>query len=277
MKYFKYLIMPFIFQVSCKPIQKVEPESFKRTELDCVSDSSTSQIIKGRGVASVEKLSKDAVLLIIRRDQKVSSCSGVAISKNIILTAAHCVQNALPEDVNVVFNTSMLCSSGYTPEMAISSKNIIIHDQFDGSPKSNSDLALVQLSRDVINDYTLAQRFEGAVTDISSDTVILIGYGITGEKNKDSMVLRVTQKSFSEDLYIKGPLLLVGQKNSSGGFCRGDSGAPIYVFSKGEQKVIGINSFNMDDGSGLECHSASAAMYLPHFNSWISTVVQSLQ
>lgn len=277
MKNFKYLVIPFLFLLSCQPVQKVEPENFKRTELDCISDPSTSQITNGRGVASADPLSKDAVLIIIRRDQKISSCTGVAVAENLILTAAHCVQNANSEDVNVIFDTSMLCSSGYTPDKAISAKSILIHDDFDGNPKSNADLALIQLSKNIANDYTIAKLFDADLAKISSDMVVLIGYGITGEKNKDSMVLRGTQKSFSEDLYVKSPLLLVGQKNSTGGFCRGDSGAPIYVFSNGDKKIIGINSFNIDEGNGVECHTASAAMYIPYFESWITSATKVLR
>lgn len=265
------LITLLILVTACSP-KNESAADFENSELDCVSDSSVSGIVKGRNVASHEAISKNVVLILIRRDQKVSSCTGVPIAKNVILTAAHCVAYTKESDVHVVFDTSMLCTAGYTREKAISARAMLIHDDFNGSPASHADLALIQLSKNIPNDYIVSKLFNDDIKNISSDVIELSGYGITHENNKDSMILRTTQKSLKQDTEVKGPLLLINQKNSTGGFCRGDSGAPVFGSNQGDKKVIGINSYNIEDQDNKsECHTASVVMYIPVFVPWIET------
>jgi secreted trypsin-like serine protease len=97
----------------------------------------------------------------------------------------------------------------------------------------------------------------------------MLGYGITDEQKQDSLVLRTTKKSYKADSFVKESLIGFNQTNKTGGFCRGDSGAPIYVTSGGALKVIGVNSFNVGKEKNKECHTASFGMYTPYFKSWI--------
>jgi secreted trypsin-like serine protease len=105
----------------------------------------------------------------------------------------------------------------------------------------------------------------------TNDDVLLIGYGITSENKKDSMQLRRTTKSFKNDIHVKESFLGIDQKTKTGGFCRGDSGAPVFVNVHSVKKLYGINSFTVGVEENKECHTASVAMLVPYFSTWIQT------
>jgi hypothetical protein len=104
---------------------------------------------------------------------------------------------------------------------------------------------------------------------ITNDKLLLIGYGITGETKKDSQTLRRIYKDLKSDITSKGNALIVNQLNSSGGFCRGDSGAPIIGEIWGEPYIIAVNSANVGLKPNTECHTMSLAMDMNHFSDWV--------
>jgi secreted trypsin-like serine protease len=256
---------------SCALAPKVRKIASDPYGLDCKG----SQILGGRSVLVGEAISKDAVLLLIRRGQKTSSCTGVPVSPRLILTAAHCVQSAPQDGITAIFHTDMKCASGYTAAKTIGSAAYVTHSDYDGTPQAMADLALVKLTNTIPADYPIPTFYDGK-SEITSDEVMLLGFGITDETKHDNLELRTTTKSFSKDATIKKQIIGFRQDTKGGGFCRGDSGAPIYVNCGGVKKVIGINSFNIGTSKNNECHTASAGMYVPYFSSWIKNQIIDL-
>lgn len=264
-----FLFSALLILFSCSTAPTISSD--KETE-DCEDVGFGSQIINGRLVTTEDKISKDAVLLVISKPSGKTSCTGTPITDRIILTAAHCVSGASQSGITAVFHTSSKCSDGYTREKSITSVNYIIHTDFNQTPQSKSDLALVRLAKNIPGDYPIAMLYDGK-SKFSSEYVELLGYGITDEKNRDALKLRTTDKNIQNDLYFKNQLILINQKNETGGFCRGDSGAPIYAKVGNVKKIIGVNSFNIGTQINQECHTASAAMYVPYFAKWIKDSV----
>lgn len=267
----KFIALILVFSLSScdpKPADERSPNAVQ-FDLDCVPDQ-PSNIVGGKIVNLNDSDSKKVVLLLVRRNNVVTSCTGVPISDRIILTAAHCINTADPNNIQVIFHTDMNCSSGYTRENLISSKSYILHPDFDGSLNSKADIALILLSERIPANYQISQLYtEGE--NLTSDEVLMIGYGITDELSKDSLVLRKTKKSFKNNSYLKRPLIVFSQDDVNGGFCRGDSGAPSFVQTSGLQKIIGINSVNIGKDAFTECHTASASMYIPDFSDWVKS------
>lgn len=263
------LLLALLIAPSCALAPKVKGLTADSDEPFC-HEGAASTIVNGRPVKIDEALSKDAVLLITERNGKTSFCTGVPISSRTILTAAHCVNKAEPSAIQVIFHIDSKCELGGLQEKIIRSVSYTVHEDFDGSPRSHADLAMVRLSKGIPGEYPVATFYDGSAK-LSSDDVQMLGYGITDESKQDGLVLRTTSKSFKADTYLKGPMLLFNQKNETGGFCRGDSGAPVYVFVGGVKKVIGINSMNIGLEKNRECHTVSVAMYVPHFSGWIKT------
>ncbi len=239
--------------------------------IDCRAHNSP-KIVSGTSVDKNDHDAKKVVLLLALRNSTVTSCTGVPISDRIILTAAHCVNAAQPTDIQAIFHPDMNCSSGYSPDDTISSVSYMIHPKFDGTLQSEGDIALIYLSEKIPSNYIIGQLYDEN-ENITSDEVLMLGYGITSEQAKDSLVLRKTKKSFKNNAYLKSPLIVFSQDDATGGFCRGDSGAPSFVNVSGTEKIIGINSVNIGKDPNTECHTASASMYIPAFKSWIHTSI----
>ena len=249
-------------QISCAAIREFQEtkESFNseyaKIVKSALATATPQQVVGGQEVAATDPVSKLAVLLFIARDEKSSVCTGVVIQPNIILTAAHCVYKTKPDSVRAVFAKELRA------------KEIVIHENYDGTQKSESDIALVKLAGSVPADYQPVVLIDdgGKATD---DEALFIGFGITDENRKDAMKLRKITKSVKQDLHMKGKTIGVEQRSGKGGFCRGDSGAPIFVNQQKTKVLLGINSVNVGLENGKECHTASVAISVAHFQRWI--------
>ena len=79
-------------------------------------------------------------------------CGGAIISKNIILTAAHCVENK-SRYFAIVGHSDW--SSNYGTRFKISDKWINPHFKRSKSRKSRNDIALIKLEKDLVFDDTI--------------------------------------------------------------------------------------------------------------------------
>lgn len=204
-------------------------------------------------------------LLKIHRADRDSVCTGTLISDRVILTAAHCVQG--DPDVVAFFHSEDGCPLGQERELARFSKDIVIHPDFDGTPQSLADIALIKLGKPAPKEQ-MRVRPIGERDEPSSDSLTLIGFGITGETQADSQILRRVNKSYSRELSYKGRAIVVDQRAGTG-FCRGDSGAPILAEMYLEPRVLGVNSANVGTAVNSECHTLSLSMDVRKFADWM--------
>lgn len=223
-------------------------------------------IVNGVEVGAEEAEARSAVLLLITRGSSIHACTGVFIKPKVLLTAAHCVSGVETKKIRVVFQTRGLAQVESTSDLKPS--KILIHEKYDGKPENYSDLALLVLPQSAPPGYE-SVALHDAKEKVEDDQVLLLGYGITGETKKDSMVLRKTTKSFKNDIHLKPTFFGIDQKSETGGFCRGDSGAPVFVTVAGKRRLFGINSFTVGLEKDRECHTASVGMASAHFKPWI--------
>lgn len=252
--------------VACKVIEDKVDGVVKLT--DCFEGQDSAAIVAGEVVSYSDPAYKLVTMLKIQRPAHSSICTGTLISDRVILTAAHCVSGVGPTDVTANFVSSMGCSMNQQKKAGISADSIVIHPEFDGSPQSLADLALVFLKTEVPRDQQrvpLIERGENA----SDDRVLLLGFGITGEAQTDSRTLRRVYKSLNTDLTFRERAIYVDQAKTPGGFCRGDSGAPILVENSGKLHILGVNSANIGTQADNECHTMSVAMNMNYFADWI--------
>ncbi len=259
---------------SSKEITETEQPQITKI-LNCQDKDSSHGIINGSSVNLLDPDSKRAVLLIIKKGSEAFSCTGVPVSDRIILTAAHCVKDVSKTEITVVFYPEMTCASGYNISKTIRSVNTVIHKDYDGTAQANADLALVKLASTIPNEYSVASLYDGK-SALDNDKVLMIGYGVSQESLNDSLHLRKTIKSYRYDSLVRDQNISFIQSGASGGVCSGDSGGPIYVESKGEYKLIAVNSIVSGKNIETACHEASIAMYTPYFTEWIQSNILKL-
>lgn len=279
MKIFLALGLWALTLTSCS--SKVEVNEDQRPELqflNCRNDQGPASIVKGSQVTPQDPQSKLAVMLIVDHgDGSTSTCTGAPISDRVLLTAAHCVKGVSKTSVHAIFHSDLKCSSGYDrASMTIPSTDVIMNTDYNGKASAKDDLALVKLATPIPASYPVAVLYNGT-SPLSSDDVLMIGYGVTTEWRNDSRVLRKTLKSFEHESYIKDNNIAFDQRGSSGGVCSGDSGGPIYIQSQGRYQIIGINSVVSGSSESTACHEFSIALYAPYYASWIQKELLKLQ
>lgn len=260
--------------ISEQHLVQVAQDPRTKSLLDCRGEKDTYSIVNGSEVPSEDPDSKKAVLLVIFHTQGMRSCTGALISERMILTAAHCLKDAT--QVTAIFSPAMTCASGYDRKrMSIPSEKFLVHESYAPEKNFLNDLALVKLSAPAPANYPVARLYDGQ-RPLSSDQILMIGYGISDESKTDSLVLRKTTKSFHKEALAKGQVVAFNQAGESGGVCDGDSGGPIYAECEGEDQILGVANRVMGNDPLKSCHKASAAAYVPAYLGWIREHLQTL-
>lgn len=241
-----------------------------------------SGIVGGKTVQAYDADSNRSVLLIWE-DAKGGQhlCSSTLIADQTLLTAAHCVNEAVK--MQAVFYTDVTCDSGYQrSQHAIPVDKMVFHPEYNtdisalGVFDENVDLALVHLSRKAPQRYPFF-KISTNPEELTSD-VYLYGYGVTGTFEKDPMLLRKTvipriDAEEKSNIFFSSKALFFDQKIGTG-VCSGDSGGAGLMNDNGELVIVSVNSevFSDDPSSDSKdlCRLYSKSIVVYHYlNSWI--------
>ncbi|MFN8944916.1 MAG: S1 family peptidase [Pseudobdellovibrionaceae bacterium] len=258
----------------CSLMTACAPQQKSSSGLNLAGKGSSSQIVNGVEIKSIDPLAKSTVALADLQGNQLSQfCSGTLIAKNVVVTAGHCAEYLLEvQEGYVLF--------GLTEKDSISIRiaNAVIHEGYNNNSnfiykgekigKNWNDLALIQMESDAPEGFVPAEILPDDALLVDLDVVTLAGYGLTsgGSLGKGAGILRKTdvlveQTRFSDQEFVTDE---VGT-----GSCNGDSGGPVYLQKNGKTYVVGATS-----RGDFMCESFGVYTALARFKPWIAQVME---
>lgn len=205
----------------------------------------------------------DAVVAVIVGDSYL--CSGTLIRPDVVLTAAHCLQETTPASTHVYFGEDI---NGTGDWFTVS--DVHPHAGYIGD---GDDIGLVRL----VGSSTVAP-----IPTLPAGTALTVGmdlgfsgFGLT-ETDSSGVKLRVARPL---GLVCDGPASCdlggnhvvprgIAYYTESGGPCTGDSGGPAFVDVGGVEYVAGVSSYGDSD-----CTVYGVSTLVSAYSTWIGEYV----
>jgi hypothetical protein len=201
-------------------------------------------------------------------------CTGVVVSDQLVLTAAHCFEGLgaasaavyfpfAPDGERIALVQALDIHPSYDPRLPTDPNNVI----------PPSDLALLRLDRGIPVGYkpALVSEFDAAKTSRQGlpARFLVAGYGVTfSRNNRDGGKLR----SATINLQQTDPKRYLietfgGTRSAPVGGCAGDSGAPLMELGRPVGGVVGILSTGGEIAG--RCVGTNSFTDLRYYSAWL--------
>jgi Trypsin len=198
-----------------------------------------------------------------------TSCTGVAISRDLVLTAGHCV---LPGwDYKL-----MEFDAARNPQLRDVS-TIARHPQFELASllahRATADVALLKLAAPLPQTFAPAPLAAADRTVAVGDAFVVTGYGLAvrGDGRSGGTLRAATLAATGQPGTLQLRLFDPRTKGETTGLgaCTGDSGAPVFDPRGGRLAVIGVVSWSTGPKLGAGCGGLTGVTPLSRYRAWI--------
>ncbi|XP_071859195.1 chymotrypsin-2-like [Bombus fervidus] len=195
-------------------------------------------------------------------------CGGSVLNKYYVLTAAHCVVDEQPSQVEVITGTKDLSGS---PTFVHQAVKFIVHAKYDPYNNWINDIALIKVNKPFetgphLSFVSLPQANQN-IPDNSR--AIVSGWGRIRQYGPTSTTLKkatiyITNQNTCKDVYrkIHDTQICANDPKIERGACNGDSGGPLTV----NGSIVGIVSWST--GCGLSDYP-TVYTRVPSYINWI--------
>jgi secreted trypsin-like serine protease len=205
------------------------------------------------------------VMIVGARGDRVTLCTGTALARDVVLTAAHCVA---PKG-----QYQVLAAPGAKP-LAIA--RTAHHPRYDprhyASGRVTADVALLKLAASLPARVTPAMLDNGGAAVTAGDRLMIAGFGVAAAGRDESAgvaraaVLVVTGRPGSLQIRLVDPATR-GERAGLGA-CIGDSGGPVFR-SGSPLRVLGVVSWSTGPAESEGCGGMTGVTPLALYRPWI--------
>ncbi|KAJ0176715.1 hypothetical protein K1T71_007894 [Dendrolimus kikuchii] len=264
----------------------------RRAETECNEILKTSvpplnSFIYGGEVASAGEFPFVVALGYNKGDGIDYNCGGSIISKDFVLTAAHCIDTLEGIRPTVVRSGVInISDSNWNDETDVNIADYILHPNYTTNLQYN-DLCLLRLSRPLQFSLNVHAVCLETNHDDPKESLSITGWGQTNSQTlqKSNVLLKTNvtavslsecSKTFNKNNFRKLPrglsqeMLCAGDPAGAHDACKGDSGGPILVPTiKSQYRLVGVTSF------GKGCGSPDPGVYtrVSRYIDWIEPIV----
>jgi V8-like Glu-specific endopeptidase len=204
--------------------------------------------------------------------RKDKICSAVLFSREIVITAAHCVID--DKGIAVVAGQSDSADRGEV----LSVYKWITHPRYSKKTYQN-DIAvgLLNFNARISNDYIL-----GVTYNFLKNKTRVYGWGVDQNEIDNGLPMSVLQNDYSSAAkkyyknFNKNTQVAAGFYNSTektfAGACYGDSGGPLVVNKSGKFELLGIVSY----GSGCDVNKPTIYTKFAYHFTWVASAISTL-
>lgn len=220
----------------------------------------------GGAPQAVPPVARNVVLIVGSRG---TSCTGVAIARDLVLTAAHCL---LP---GADYKLVRFDAGG--PPALLDAVRTARHPQFDlkalSAHRVTADVGLLKLAAPLPATFVPAPLAPTPPTLAVGDAFLVAGYGVAvrGDGRTGGTIrtarLVATGRPGSLQLRLVDPATK-GERPGLGA-CTGDSGAPVFSTSDSVPTVIGVVSWSTGAKLAAGCGGLTGVTPLGRYQGWV--------
>jgi secreted trypsin-like serine protease len=226
----------------------------------------------GGAPQATPEVARHVVLIVGSRG---NSCTGTAIARDLVLTAAHCVLPGADYkrlDYDAARRPLLKDITGIARHPDFDVKAVLAH-------RVTADVALLRLAEALPADMAPASLSERLPT-AAGETFMVAGFGVSvrGDGRSGGTLRSATLVSTGRpgglQLRLTDPA--TGNQRPGLGACTGDSGAPVFDEAGGRRAVIGVVSWSTGPNNEGGCGGLTGVTPLARYRAWIESEARRL-